>query len=101
MAGAASQELQLFISHVEVRNSTADRFLGMSEVAAWAGAQPPPAALLMCATACPYSGWWLHSQAAVVQREPLLNKAVFFVRVNAKGIGEKSVEQDVTAGVVR
>ena len=35
-----------------------------------------------------------------MQRETLANKAVFFVRINAKGVGEKSPEADIAVGQV-
>ena len=37
---------------------------------------------------------------SALQREPVLNKVVYFVRANAKGISEKTCEQDITAGIV-
>jgi hypothetical protein len=35
-----------------------------------------------------------------VQRETLAHKAVFFVRINAKGVGERSPEADIAVGQV-
>lgn len=34
----------------------------------------------------------------VLQREPLLNKLVYFLRSNPKGVSDKTCEQDIVAG---
>ena len=36
----------------------------------------------------------------MLQREALQNKVVYFIRSNAKGVSDKTVEQDLTCGEI-
>ena len=45
-----------------------------------------------CSLMCP---------CARMQRETLANKAVYFVRINAKGVGERTPEADIAMGQVQ
>lgn len=72
--GVSTNEPQLYLSKIQVGET--------------ATMTQSPASMSLCSL----------TLTIVSQREPLLNKLVYFLRSNPKGVSDKTCEQDIVAG---